>query len=262
MKKVSLLVQVFLMAILLVGCQFSEDLHINEDGSGKISFNFDGSELLKMAGDKLGEGLGEEGKEGKEEKVIDTLMVFKDFLEEKKDSIAQLPQAEQDRLKKLEDFRMHMFMDPKTMEMKFDLYSEFKNVSDLGNIFNDFKTASSLGSKNANSAVGAPKDPLSSTEGDDPTRVSYTFKDNKFKRVTEILDEKQLKQGLDSLEQMKMFLASSKYKIKYHFPRKIKKISSKEALFSQDGKSFTLEVGFIDYMENPKILDVEVELEK
>lgn len=258
MKKVSLLVQVFLMAILFVGCQFSEDLHINEDGTGKIAFSFDGSELLKMAGDKLGEGLGEEQKE---EKAIDTLMVFKDYLEEKKDSIAQLPKAEQERLKKLENFKMHMFMDPKTMEMNFDLYSDFKDVSDLGNIFNDFKTASSLGGKKAGSSVGAPGDPLSNTEGDDPTKVSYTFKGNKFKRVTEILDEKQLKQGLDSLEQMKMFLASSKYKIKYHFPRRIKKISSKEALFSQDGKSFTLEVGFIDYMENPKILDVEVELE-
>lgn len=258
MKKVSLLVQVFLMAILFVGCQFSEDLHINEDGSGKIAFSFDGSELFKMAGDKLGESLGEDQKGGK---AIDTLMVFKDYLEEKKDSIAKLPKAEQERLKKLENFKMHMFMNPKTMEMNFDLYSDFKNISDLGNIFNDFKTASSLGGKNAGSSIGAPGDPLSNTEGEDPTKVSYTFKGNKFKRVTEILDEKQLKQGLDSLEQMKMFLASSKYKIKYHFPRKIKKISSKEAMFSQDGKSFTLEVGFIDYMENPKILDVEVELE-
>ncbi|WP_298309669.1 hypothetical protein [uncultured Aquimarina sp.] len=259
MKKVSLLVQTFLVAILLVGCQFSEDLHISEDGSGKISFNFDGSELLKMAGDKLGEGLGEEKKE---EKIIDTLMVFKDFLEEKKDSIAQLSQAEQDRLKKLESFKMHMFMDPKSYEMKFDLYSEFKDVSDLGNVFNDFKTASALGGKNAGSSVGKAGDPLSNTEGEDPTKVSYTFKKNKFKRVTEILDKEKLKMSLDSLAQMKMFLASSKYKINYHFPKKIKKISSEKAMFSQDGKSFTLEVGFLEYMEDPTVLDVEVELEK
>jgi len=64
------------------------------------------------------------------------------------------------------------------------------------------------------------------------------------------------------MEQMKMFMATSKYKIKYHFPKKIKKISNDKALFSQDGKSFTLEVGFLEYMDNPKILDIEVDLEE
>ncbi len=252
MKRVSLFLQVIFALVILVGCQFSEELHLKEDGSGKISFNFDGSEVMQMAGDKMTEG---------EEKVIDTLMVFKDFLEEKKDSIAQLPIEEQERLKKLENFRMHMFMNSEKKEMTFDLYSEFKNVSDLGNLFNEFKTASTLGGKKAGSSMGK-QDPLSNTEGSDPTKVSYSFVNNKFKRVTEILDEEKLKQDIDSLEQMKMFMASSKYKINYHFPKKIKKISNEKALFSQDGKSFTLEVGFLEYMDNPKVLDIEVDLEE
>jgi len=258
MKNILSGITYLLVLFCLVGCNFTEDLYLNDDGSGKISFNFDGSEILKMAGDKLGEGIGEEKKE---EKTIDTLMVFKDFLEEKKDSIATLSKAEQERLKKLENFKMHMFMNPKTYEMKFDLYSEFKDVSDLGNLLSDFKTASALGGKNAQSSVGKASDPLSNAEGEDPTKVSYTFKKNKFKRVTEILDREKLKMSLDSLEQMKMFLATSKYKVNYHFPKKIKKISSEKAMFSQDGKSFTLEVGFLEYMKNPAILDVEVELE-
>lgn len=252
MKRVSLFLQVIFALVILVGCQFSEELHLKEDGSGKISFNFDGSEVMQMAGDKMTEG---------EEKVIDTLMVFKDFLEEKKDSISKLPIEEQERLKKLENFRMHMFMNAEKKEMTFDLYSEFKNVSDLGNLFNDFKTASALGGKKAGSSVGKPGDPLSNTDGSDPTKVSYSFINNKFKRVTEILDKEKLKQGIDSLEQMKMFMASSKYKINYHFPKKIKKISNEKALFSQDGKSFTLEVGFLEYLDDPTVLDIEVDLE-
>lgn len=129
MKRVSLLVQAFLVAVLLVGCQFSEDLHINEDGTGKISFNFDGSEIMQMGGDKITEG---------KEEVIDSTLVFKDFLEEKKDSIAQLPKEEQEKLKKLESFKMHMLMNPQSKEMKFDLYSEFKKVEELGDVFNSF----------------------------------------------------------------------------------------------------------------------------
>ncbi len=254
MKKVLLLVQTFLMAVLFVGCQFSENLHINEDGSGKISFNFDGSEILQIGGDKITEG---------KEEIIDSTLVFKDFLEEKKDSIAQLSAEEQQKLKKLENFRMHMLMNPESKEMKFDLYSKFKSVDELDDVFNNFKTASSIGNKNKADETGAPGgNPLSSAEGKDPTRVVYSYKKNKFKRVTQILDKEKLKMSVDSMEQMKMFLASSKYKINYHFPKKIKKISSDKAMFSQDGKSFTLEVGFLEYMENPKVLDVEVELEK
>ncbi|MHA7058631.1 hypothetical protein ACWGOQ_0015510 [Aquimarina sp. M1] len=254
MKKVSLFIQVLLAVTLLVGCQFSEDLHINEDGSGKISFSFDGSEIMEMAGDKVNEG---------KEEIIDSTLVFKEFLEEKKDSIATLPKEEQEKLKKLENFKMHMLMNPESLEMKFDLYSEFTTVEELDDVFNSFKTASSIGNKNTPSPAASPVgDPLSSSEGEDPTRVVYSYKKNKFKRVTEILDREKLKKSLDSIEQMRMFLASSKYKINYHFPKKIKKISSDKALFSQDGKSFTLEVGFLEFMENPKVLDVEVELGK
>ncbi|WP_299259911.1 hypothetical protein [uncultured Aquimarina sp.] len=250
MKKVSLLVQTFLVTILLVGCQFSEDLHINEDGSGKISFNFDGSEIMQIGGDKITEG---------KEEIIDSTLVFKDFLEEKKDSISKLSAEEQQKLKKLESFKMHMLMNTQSKEMKFDLYSEFKKVEELGDVFNSFKTASTIGNQKKASPAGSP---LTSSNGEDPTKVIYSYTENKFKRVTEILDEEKLKMSLDSLEQMKMFLASSKYKINYHFPKKIKKISSEKAMFSQDGKSFTLEVGFLEYMEDPTVLDVEVELEK
>lgn len=254
MKKFSLLLQAFLAILLLVGCQFSEELHIKEDGSGKISFNFDGSELMQMGGDKI--------TEGKEEK-IDSLIVFSDFLEEKKDSISQLPAEEQEKLKKLKDFKMHMLMDPTSKEMKFDLYKDFKSVAELGDLLNNFKTASSLkGKKGASDGGMGSSNPFSSSSEAEPTEVVYSFDKNKFSRITTILDEEKLKQSVDSLASMEMFLASSKYKLKYNFPRKIKKSSSDKATFSLDGKSFTLEVPFLELMRNPKILDIEIELEE
>ncbi len=254
MKNLFISLKLIVLSLLIVGCNFSEDLHINEDGSGKIAINFDGSQLMQMAGDKFSEG---------KEEVIDSTIVFKDFLEEKKDSISKLSMEEQKRLKRLENFKMHMLMNTEAQEMKFDLYSDFKDVSELGDVFNDFKTASTVGNKGKNTPEGqaGPPIPMGTPEVEG-SKVSYSFKGNTFKRVTEIIDEQVLKQSLDSLEQMKMFLASSQYKLNYHFPRKIKKISSDKAMFSQDGKSFTLQVGFMEYMENPKILDVEVELEK
>lgn len=253
MKNLFAAIKYVVILFCVIACNFTEDLYVNEDGTGKISINFDGSELMKMGGDKISEG---------KEEVIDSTIVFKDFLEEKKDSISKLPIEEQEKLKRLENFKMHMVMNTVSKEMSFDLYSEFKNVSELGDVFNDFKTASAVGNSGKGNAAGQNASmPMASSETEG-SRVNYSFKDNIFKRTTEILDEELVKKSLDSIKQMEMFLANSKYTLKYHFPKKIKKISADKALFSQDGKTFTLEVGFMEYMKNPKILDVEVELEK
>ena len=76
MKKVQILLSAMLIA-LASACNFTEEIHINEDGSGKLSINFDGSEMMEMAGDELTKT---------NEKAIDSIISFKDFLEEKKDS--------------------------------------------------------------------------------------------------------------------------------------------------------------------------------
>lgn len=243
----------FLFSVFLFSaCNFTEEMHLKEDGSGKIAINFDGSSLMQMAGDKLTEG--EDA-----EKKMDSTIVFKDFLEEKKDSIAMLSSEEQEKLKRLENFSMHMLMDPEAQVMNFSLFSEFKNVNELEDMLSSFQDASSIQKPGGNSSAESSPMPGGGTEG---TEVNYSFVENHFSRTTTILDEELFKSSVDSLEQAKMFLGESTYTLNYHFPRKIKSISAEKALFSQDGKSFTLEVGFLEMMENPTLLDIEVELEK
>ena len=242
------------IGLLVVSCQFSEELTLKENGSGKMSIKFDGSEIMKMGGEKVAES---------KEEDVDTLIVFKEFLEEHKDSISKLPMEEQERLKKLENFKMHMVINAEEQVMNMDMFTDFNNVSELGDIFNNFKTASTVGKNGNTPNQSGMMDPLAGkNEDEDATRVTYSFKGNKFIRSTEILDKEKLKKELDSLESMKMFLASSKYKLNYNFPKRIKKISNKNALFGQDGKSFVLEIDFMKYLEDPKVLDVVVELEK
>lgn len=253
MKRFNLYVLTMVSSLLLVGCQFSEHLNLNEDGTGKITINFDGSELMKMG----------EGQVAEKKEKIDSLLVFNDFLEEHKDSISKLSKEMQERLQRLKDFEMHIVVNSEAQEMNMDMYRDFKDVSELGDIFSDFKTAMVIEGKNnkapGNGSTFDPLETLTSEEGG--TKVSYSFKNNKFSRITEIIDAEKVKKSMDSLEKTRMFLASSKYKLKYTFPKKIVKMSSDKATFSLDMKSFILEVGFIEFMENPKILDVEVELE-
>lgn len=227
-------------------CQFSENIYINDDGSGKMSLVFDGSELMKMGSDSTKTS----------EKAIDSIIVFKEMLEEKKDSIAQLSKEEQESLKSLENFTMHMKIDPENQQMKFDMFTDFKNVDELQDAMAAMSKANSLGKKEEED------NPFSSFGNSTATEMDYSFKKGIFKRKATIVDKELHQQVIDSIGEAEMMFASSSYVLNYHFPRPIKSVSNENALFSADKKSFKLEISFLEYIKNPEVLNLEVELEK
>lgn len=236
---------VALSLIWATACNFTEEIFIEEDGSGKLSINFDGSELMAMAGEEMTKD---------NEKPVDSIISFREILREKKDSIAQLPLEEQEKLKKLEPFNMHMVMNPEEKVMKFEMYSDFKNIAEVNDAFNAFQQASMLDQSKDNNSI-----PLSS---DPATMVEYSFRKNTFSRTATIIDEAKQKMAVDSLSGAEMFLSGSTYTLKYHFPRRVKKASIEEATFSADGKTLIYEVNFLDLMKDPAKLNLEVELER
>ena len=244
MRKIQILVWAVVVA-LTSSCNFTEEITLQEDGSGRLSINFDGSELMEMAGDEMKKS---------NEKPVDSIISFKNLLEEKKDSIAQLSPEEQAKLKKLEPFNMHMVMNPEEKLMKFDLFSEFKNVNEVNDAFNAFQGANVLGSQKEGAA---PPSPMESSASE----VSYSFDKNTFSRKASILDQELFQQQIDSLQGAEMFLSGSTYTLKYHFPKKVKSTTAEEATFSADGKTLIYEVKFLDLMKDPSLLDLEVELE-
>ncbi len=242
-KKV--LLAVFL-TVLFVACNFTEEIYFNTDGSGKMSIGFDGSEMMSMI---------PESDSLETEEVIDSTLVFKDFLREKKDSIAQLPKEEQEKLKKLEPFSMHMVVDAPNGIMNFEMFSDFKQVSDVNDAFNAFQNASKMG-------PSATDKPVPQNSGNDATEVEYSFKKNLFVRETKIKNKEMFQKSLDSLESAEMFLGSSTYTFKYHFPKRVKSTNVEEATFSMDGKTMIYEVNFLDMLKDPESIRIEVELEK
>jgi len=250
MKKVKYVLLLFVCS-LFVSCNFSEELYLNEDGTGKISISFDGDDFMKAMSEN---GL-EDSKEP--EKAIDSIIHFKDFIKEHRDSIAKLSADEQAKIKKLENFSMHMLMNEEKGEMKFKLFTEFKSINKVGDMFSTFKDARIAQPNGDNTMQSSPM-----MEEENPTEVSYNFSKNTFSRQTKIIDD-------DAFEKMKSqfangasFLGGSKYKLTYHFPKKIKSVSVKEATLSQDGKTLFLEVDFAEYIKNPNALDITVKLKK
>ena len=235
------------LLIFTTSCSFTENITINEDGTGSMSLDMDASELMAMAGDEI-------AKSG--EKRVDSTMSFKELLAEKKDSIAKLPQEEQDRLKKLENFSIKMLMDPETQEFKFSLLSDFKKVEDMGDMMDSFDKANPMNSKKPE---GAPDFGLDKYK----TQSKYAYNGKKFTKTVsrkESLPETK-EEGEDTMEMMRGMLESSTYTINYNFPKKVKSVSNKNATISADKKTVTVIYPFTDYMDKPDAMSVEVEFE-
>lgn len=237
---------VFLVTLCFIACNFTEEIHFNKNGSGKLSISMDGSEMMQMM---------PESDSIRSEEKVDSTMVFKDLIREKKDSIALLSPEEQAAIKRLEPFSLHMLMDPEKGEMKFNMFTDFKDVAEVNDAFSAFQEASSIGPNTNTGGVQAGP----TGEG---TQVNYSFKRNKFTRKIEITDRDAFQKSLDSLAGSEMFLGSSTYTFKYHFPKRVKATNVEDATFSMDGKTMIYEVNFLEMAKDPEAFLIEVELEK
>lgn len=241
-----------LLAFVFTSCTFTEEITINPDGTGKYNMDMDGSSFMAMIPkDSLG---------GKKEKAIDSTFSFKQLFEEKKDSIAKLSKVQQEKIKKLEKFNMRMLMNYDTKKFFFSMNTDFNSVSELQDVMDDMSELNRLGKTNKDLATN----PLSGSSmfGTNSAKISYFYDGNKFSRKA-IVDQKALKEmEVDSLAQYQMILESSKYILKYHFPKAVKTISNKTALFSEDRKTITIEHTFNEYMKEPEKLNFEVIFQK
>lgn len=233
------------LAFTVVSCQFTETMVLNEDGSGRMSIEMDLSEMMAFQG-------------ASEDSIavdMDTIISMKQFLQEKKDSIATLSKVEQEKLKKIENYNVHILIEHETPKMLLDVFIDFKNVGEANDLMKGLDRGSAF-------VPGVTMD--SEMEGDDSpdvVGVSYSYKKGKFKRDAYIIDKELHKQQVDSMKSAEAFMSEMRYKLKYTFPRKIIKSSVKDATYSLDGKTIVIERNFVEFMKNPDLLDLEVEIE-
>jgi uncharacterized protein YfiM (DUF2279 family) len=252
MKLYKLLSFSFLLAT-LTSCTFTENIYINDNGTGKFSVDMDGSSLMAMAGNQLGDQMGADAK-----KNIDSTFTFKQLFAEKKDSIAKLSPEAQADLKKLENFVVHTKMNAEQKQFLMTVATDFKSVNELQDILQSMSALQKLDKGTTNASM-----PFSAGFGNNNSKLNYTYNGKKFTRKATIETQKLAEKANDSSADMsKMIFASSNYILKYHFPKKIKKVSNPNALFSDDRKTITIQYPFTDYMENPDKLNFEVEFEK
>lgn len=236
-----------LFASVLTSCQFTETMVMDENGTGRMAIAVNLDEMLGMA--RMGDSSAVK---------MDTLISMKKLLEAKSDSIAKLPQKDREKLMALQNYSMHMVMDTETGKWNMETYVDFMNIDEANNLMDGLGAASDAlpGMKSTIS------DESDETKDQDAVGVKYSFENGVFKRDAYIKDQAAHKKQMDSLGSAEAFASGIKYKLNYTFPRKIKKSSVTDATYSLDGKTIVVERSFLDYLRDPDVLDLEVELEK
>ena len=232
------------LLFLLTSCAFTEEVHFKNDGSGTYNFKIDMSEMMqemKEIGTK---------DSTKVSKVMDTTFFFKDILKEKKDSIAQLSEEDQASLRAIADMKLHMQVDEEKGKMLMNFGLNFKDVSEIKNIEEKLSKAMSVNKNKGNA-------PLMNK-----SNVTFSLNGNNFVRRTipKKLTEEEIIEVDKGIQQSSSFLEGSMYKLIYHFEKKIKNISHKDASISKDGKTLTIIVPMDSLFKHPTLLDFKLKL--
>lgn len=229
------------LGLLCVSCYFTEEIHLNGDGSGSIALQFDGSGWMS-----------DSTLMGGRQTRIDSVIRFAEVLEQRQD----LSPEEREQLEQLRPYQMRMISDPETGEGSFTLSREFRDIGEVGDTFNAFQNAGALDKEKGGIPMGASKESQPGTE------VSYSFSGGRFTRRSVIVDSVLHQQRLDSLAGGDSFLVGSAYKLQIHFPSRVKSVNQDKATLSIDGKTLYLEADLVQYLKSPEVLDLEVELEQ
>ncbi|MEZ4852762.1 hypothetical protein [Flavobacterium sp.] len=253
------------VALLSTSCSITENLIINEDGTGKYAFDLDASQLISMAGNRKNSDTLEENAKKED---IDSIISFKEIFAEKKDSIAQLSAAEQARLKKMENFKIHMLIKEADEVMKYSMFADFTTVNELDEMMSPLQSMTIFGIAKDDLPTGinntsATTDAAQQFFYDGATfKKSLKAKEKQTEVETVVEDEETESEAAFSKqhdESIEMLFAQSHFKIKYTFPKAVKKVTSKyEVMYSEDRKTITIEMPFKEYMNDVEKSNIEV----
>ncbi len=262
MKKLFLLI---IFACFIASCNVTESIAFNQDGSGEFLVTYEMGEAMKAMTKAMGGEENSEKKEGGE--IMDTTMVFADIMETYKDSVAALPEEKRLAMEAVKDMYMKMHINEDEGVMNFGMGMDFESIEELKDMNQKLKKIQSLNSQG--DQVDAMKDnsPLGKFMGNENSNVAYSYTDKGFSRATSIkMNDDETEEAIDELfdetdegnQQFLEYFKGSFYNVKLTFPKAVKSIDIDGAEFSDDRKTVTYKTNWVEYLKNPKLLDVNV----
>ena len=260
----------FFIVFCIASCTLKEKMILNEDGSGTLSYGFDMSPMYKLGMKKADSA--------KVNKVLDTTFTFKDVLAKIKDSISKLPDADKEKIEQLEkekekrelleNFTVSIKVNDEKKQFEYSMAIDFPSGTDFKTIATPAESLEALAAadkKRLGALSAAPKPEEKST--------STIFYDGKvfIKTITPSANDKKAKKkkvtkkenGDDPFsKKIEEMMKECKYIAEYHFPKKIKTLSIKNAVIAADRKSFTAEIPLGNMQESSVDFGFKVEFEQ
>ncbi|MEX0289445.1 MAG: hypothetical protein AB3N14_10075 [Flavobacteriaceae bacterium] len=255
------------LAILFLGliicfqsCQISEEISFNEDGSGNYEMTFDMSEMMKMGGamDTL-----------PPEPPVDTVITFATFLDEKKDSIAQLPNEERQQLEVLRPLKFAMKSNEEEKQLDINVIYPFKKIEDLSKFAEAIENANIKELQEMTGPMSElnPETPSDSVEQKDPMSEMFSmaksfntsFSKTGFSRsITDEARAEAVSKKDTTIKADDPFVDMIRFKQVYRFPYKVKSVSNSNAKILSDFKGVEIEANMYELNNDPDFFNIEV----
>ncbi|NRD21612.1 hypothetical protein HNV10_00060 [Winogradskyella litoriviva] len=264
MKKIILLISCIAF---FTSCNVTESIVFNENGSGQFLITYEMGDAVKAMTQAMGGNTADSEKE-KDNKVMDTTIVFADIMETYKDSVAALPKEKQLALEAVKNMFMNMHMNEEEGVMNMGVGLNFNSIEELKDINEKIRNAQSLNSQGDQMDSMKENSPLGNFFGSENNKTGYILTDTGFSRVTEVsvLEgdgdesvEKLFNEEDESNQEFLDYFENAFYNVKLTFPKAVKTISIENVEFSEDRKTVTYKTNWIEYLKNPMLLDVNVE---
>ena len=247
-----------IVCLVLTGCVIQEEFRFNTDASGEYSIAFNMDALMGLGGD-----------EEKKDEVIDTVITFASFLEEKKDSIAQLPLEEQEKLELLRPLTFKMNVNDSLQKMDMRMTYAFEKIEDIEN-FSEAVNAANIKELNEMGLSNVEAD-STATEGSDIDQTSedlfgsanaYStkFTKRRFSRIIKPESRAEIIAKRDTAESS--FADAIVLRQVYKFPYKIKSVDNPLAKIHADFQGVEVEANMMQLNNNPDIFNIEVQFER
>jgi hypothetical protein len=262
MKKLILL---FALACFITSCNVTESIVFDSNMSGNYVTAFDMAPMMEYANENRPASV-----ERPEKEKIDTTIVFDDLYKTHKDSIAALSDEQRAEFDKLKGMTLKMQMDEEKSIFKFEMSKNFKAFDELKTIYDQTDEAMNYVKNMSNEDGQAPQQQMDQLTKTD--KVTFSFENNTFSRFQpgtlegddlESVDEEEKDDPFKKQIEMQFeeVFSNSYYTLTYVFPKKVKSVSSTDAVISEDGKTVIYKVPWSAINGDASIMNLDVVLE-
>lgn len=231
-----------LLIAIATSCEVTETIYINPDNSGTIDYDSRRNEhsYMQIAGEEY----------SKETVFKDTSYVFNDYILKHMSNFEKYTAQEQALFNTFKNVKVHIKKSAFDKEFRTIISQDFQKVADIADLSKAEDYADDI------------KHNYALTAEEHYYNIQFVLDGNHFKRMVTITNDGILQNERAKIKNYKKQLVNfnvvQTYTLKYYFSRKIKSVSNRNAIISDDKKGLEIQFLIFDFLQNPESTNLDV----